>query len=1064
MPLTKAEAQGVTRVFVRDYPGALELAYRFREDAAELYGLRAAEVPKDAGDLLLTLRHEVLGHYGANTFAPAEKRALLDGLMAAREEPSLKALWQDINRRYADQSLDVRVEEVFAVYCEGIEPAQHLAADQVRQHGQQSFMETCIARVRPMQADDLHNIVCMVAQGLRDRSRTQQTFPQINEIFRRDETMELKKPFHEVVAEKLIEQLKAGTAPWQKPWEPGEPNAYLPMNPTTGKRYKGINAIHLMAQGYSDGRWMTYKQAAAVDAQVRKGEKGTPVQYWKFSEEQDKLDGNGKPVLDARGQPVKETVMLERPRVFFATVFNGEQIDGLPALQKKEQTWNAVERAEHILKASGATITHAPGDRAFYRSSTDSITLPERGQFHSADRYYATALHELGHWTGHESRLDRDLVHPFGSEGYAKEELRAEIASMILGDELGIGHDPDQHAAYVGSWIKALQDEPLEVFRAAADAEKIHDYILAFEQKQVQEQESRQNVASQETTMQTPQPREQTQLTQTEGVYGVRIEAILDAGKKPERKHINVPFSEKEQAKALGAKWDRQEQSWYVPANVDPNPFAKWSREAVKAAVAAPEAQALAVTKKAVQERHYLAVPYGEHVAAKAAGALWDKAAKSWYAGPKADIAKLERWKPENVQAQQGPAMTPEQEFADALKSMGCMVAGEHPIMDGKKHRIEVEGDKKGEKAGFYVGHLDGHPAGFIKNNRTGVEMKWKSKGYSLDPEQKAAMQAEAAAKLAARAEQQAQEQERAAQRVGKQMADLVPITTPTPYLEAKGITPQAGVFTDRDGQKTYIPATDENGKQWTMQYIQEDGTKRFAKESRKEGCFHAIGGLDAIAAAPAIVIGEGYATAASLSQALDYGTVAAFDSGNLEAVATVLHEKYPDKPIVIAGDDDRHLESTQGINPGKVKALAAAKAVGGKAIFPIFAPGEATYPKELAPVTPQAYREHLSAVKALEDAQTEPDRIQLTEQQVGELKRAQLSAEQLAALNAMKRHTDFNDLANKSALGIDGIERQVQAAVAKAIEKHQTHDVQQTQQQEQRAQQQERRPRTARL
>jgi putative DNA primase/helicase len=496
MPITKAEAQGVTRAFVRDYPGALELAYKFREDAAELYGPRAAEVPADmkggyvpketlhagrayrgrvdvplqnvesASDLLMTLRHEVLGHYGANTFAPGEKRALLDGLAAARNEPTLKPLWDDVNRRYAGQSLDVRAEEVFALHCEGIEPSQHQVADQVQQRGQQSFTETCIARVRPMQADDLHNIVCMVAQGLRDRSRTQQNFPQFNELFRRDENMEPKKPFHEVVAEKLIEQLKAGTAPWQKPWEPGEPNAYLPMNPTTGKRYKGINAIHLMAQGRSDARWMTYKQAAAVGAQVRKGEKGTPVQYWKFSEEQDKLDDSGRPVLDAKGQPVKETVMLERPRVFFATVFNGEQIDGLPPLQpKKEQTWNAVERAEHILKASGATITHAAGDRAFYRPSTDSITLPERGQFPSSDRYYATALHELGHWTGHASRLDRDLAHPFGSEGYAKEELRAEIASMIVGDELGIGHDPGQHAAYVGSWIKALQDEPLEVFR-----------------------------------------------------------------------------------------------------------------------------------------------------------------------------------------------------------------------------------------------------------------------------------------------------------------------------------------------------------------------------------------------------------------------------------------------------------------------------------------------------------------------------------------------------------------------------------------------------------------------
>ncbi len=301
-----------------------------------------------------------------------------------------------------------------------------------------------------------------------------------------------KKPFHEMVAEKLIEQLKTGTAPWQRPWEPGEPNAFLPMNPTTGKRYKGINAINLMAQDRGDSRWMTYKQAVAVGAQVRAGEKSTSVQYWKFSEEQNKLDDHGKPVLDAQGEPVKETVMLERPRTFFAAVFNAEQIDGLPPIQiRKEQEWNAVDRAEHILQASGAVITHSGGDRAFYRLTADTIHLPGKSQFPSADRYYATALHELGHWTGHPTRLDRDLGHPFGSEAYAREELRAEISSMILGDELGIGHDPKQHAAYVASWIKVLQDDPLEVFRAAAAAEKIQEFVLGLEQKRVREQETK---------------------------------------------------------------------------------------------------------------------------------------------------------------------------------------------------------------------------------------------------------------------------------------------------------------------------------------------------------------------------------------------------------------------------------------------------------------------------------------------------------------------------------------------------------------------------------------------
>ena len=870
-----------------------------------------------------------------------------------------------------------------------------------------------------------------------------------------------KKAFHEQVAEKLIEQLRQGTAPWQRPWEPGEAASLIPINPTTGKRYRGINAIQLMSQGRVDQRWLTYKQAAAAGAQVRKGEHGTAIQYWKFSEEQTRTDESGKPVLDAQGKPVKAEVRLERPRVFFATVFNAEQIDGLPPMQRREQTWNAVESAEAILQASGAVIQHGGQNRAFYRLRTDSIHLPDKGQFPSADNYYATALHELGHWTGHASRLGRDLAHPFGSEGYAKEELRAEIASMILGDELGIGHDPGQHAAYVGMWINALRDDPLEIFRAAADAEKIHGYVLALEQQQVQEQSSQQaqtqdsahtqdHTENQEATMttftQTPvlastaldssddeaavadpridpiNPHEQAARlarleeervrrdpnSTDEDIAAVRearksadVAALLNdkdlqwqiaehereqqttrAGQASQSSKIwiDVPYSQKDEAKALGARWDRQEQSWYVPAGVDPAPFARWTP--------ATALQARPRQPQAIPQRQYLAVPYGERVAAKAAGAVWDKAAKSWYAGPKADMAKLKRWKPENVPAQQGPAMTPKDEFAEALRSIGCVVSGEHPIMDGHKHRISVEGEKHSEKAGsgFYVGHLDGHPAGYIKNNKTGVDLKWKSKGYAFDPEQKARMLAEAAEKQQARTAEQARLHEQTAQRVARQMAKLLPVTEPTAYMKAKGLEPQPGVFTDREGQKTYIPATDVDGKQWTMQYIREDGSKRFAKNSRKEICFHVVGGLDALAKAPVLVIGEGYATAGSLSQTLGLATVAAFDSGNLAPVAKALHEKYPDKPIVIAGDDDKHLEATQGVNPGRSKAEEAARAVGGKLLLPIFAPGE-------------------------------------------------------QAANP-KGFTDFNDLATRSVLGQEGIARQVRSVVDDVIDRHQGRSV----------------------
>lgn len=257
--------------------------------------------------------------------------------------------------------------------------------------------------------------------------------------------------------------------------------------------------------------------------------------------------------------------------------------------------------------------------------------------------------------------------------------------------------------------------------------------------------------------------------------------------------------------------------------------------------------------------------------------------------------------------------------------------------------------------------------------------MDWKYKGYALDPAQKARLQAEAATRLQERHAAQAQQQEAAASRVARQMASLLPMAEPTPYLVSKGLMPTPGIFTDKDGKTSYILATDADGKQWSVQYIGEDGSKRFARDSRKAGCFHAVGGLEALARAPALVIAEGYATAATLSRSLGFATVAAFDSGNLPLVAKALHGRFPAKPVIIAGDNDQHLEAEQGINPGKVKAEEAARLTGGRVLLPIFAPGEqAADPKGC---------------------------------------------------------TDFNDLACKSRLGMEGLDRQVRPVVQSAIE-----------------------------
>lgn len=298
-----------------------------------------------------------------------------------------------------------------------------------------------------------------------------------------------KKTLHAEVAEKLIEALRAGTAPWQRPWHTGGlPSFELPYNAVSGNRYKGINTLSLSLSGRSDPRWVTFNQARDNGWQVRKGSRATQIQYVKLTEERTKRDGRGRMVKDQQGKPEKMTVKLDRSVIISAWVFNAEQIDGIPELELADLAslgWEPLERAEQLLAASGATIRHVPGNEAYYSHATDDITLPLKAQFDEPAKYYATALHELGHWTGHTSRLDRSLINIFGSPDYAREELRAEIASMLIGQELHIGHDPGQHVAYVDSWISLLTDHPFEIHAAAADAEKILHYLMDIERKQM---------------------------------------------------------------------------------------------------------------------------------------------------------------------------------------------------------------------------------------------------------------------------------------------------------------------------------------------------------------------------------------------------------------------------------------------------------------------------------------------------------------------------------------------------------------------------------------------------
>ena len=306
--------------------------------------------------------------------------------------------------------------------------------------------------------------------------------------------------YHRRFADAIIGQIRKGTAPWQKPWGPGE--RVLPSNVDTGRPYAGGNSLHLAAvaeaKGYSDVRWGTYRQIQLRGGQVRRGERGTRILSYRDHRKVAVRDGRGRPVTDAEGKRVYRRERLRTPVVRQYTVFNAEQADGLPARSASpaEPLWKVHQHAERVLGDLGVPIRHVAGDRAFYSLEKDEITLPERGQFPSANHFYQTALHELGHSTGHPERMHRACLivgmrEGFGSPAYAKEELRAEISAMMTGERVGVGHDPSRGAAYVEAWVAALKENPREIRRAAADAQRISDYVL---------ERSRERDAARETT------------------------------------------------------------------------------------------------------------------------------------------------------------------------------------------------------------------------------------------------------------------------------------------------------------------------------------------------------------------------------------------------------------------------------------------------------------------------------------------------------------------------------------------------------------------------------------
>jgi putative DNA primase/helicase len=288
---------------------------------------------------------------------------------------------------------------------------------------------------------------------------------------KKGKTMNTKshKDFRQEITDDVIKMIEVKTAPWLQPWTTGEILAAF--NPTTNNLYRGGNVIALMCaslrKGYTDPRWMTYRQAAERGWRVRTGEKSSRIEFFKEDVTEDEKTGKEKKQLVARHYPV----------------FNAQQIEGIPkiVLPKKEE-WEAIQAGERIMKLSGAVIKHG-GSEAYYSPASDHIQLPKRECFYNAAMFYSTACHELGHWTGHKTRLNREGIYDRNSESYAREELVAELASWFVSAETGLPFDPSQHAAYIKSWLRALKKDKNEIFRAASAASKATDYLLQVKKR-----------------------------------------------------------------------------------------------------------------------------------------------------------------------------------------------------------------------------------------------------------------------------------------------------------------------------------------------------------------------------------------------------------------------------------------------------------------------------------------------------------------------------------------------------------------------------------------------------
>ncbi len=337
----------------------------------------------------------------------------------------------------------------------------------------------------------------------------------------------------------------------------------------------------------------------------------------------------------------------------------------------------------------------------------------------------------------------------------------------------------------------------------------------------------------------------------------------------------------------------------------------------------------------------YLVVPFEEKdEAVKAAGKLpdgsnaitFDGDNKLWYAKPGADLSKVSQWAPDPAKANSTSAENdPQVEFARTLEAEGFVLDG-LPEMDGRRHRVKTQDDKRGQRTGVYVGYLDGVPAGWYQDHRVHEDpVKWKATGQKLDHEAQAHLRAQALQRKMERQAKQERSYDHNARRAGQVYA-LMPDATPDQgYLQNKGVKPFPGAKMDKRG-RLVLPLKNENDEVRTLQRIDRTGFKSLKKNGQKTGNYFVVGDRELQNGEP-ILYAEGYSTSASIAEATGRPVVMTVDAGNLPRVAEKLKDKYPASSHIVLGDDDRDNK----VNKGREKAEEAAALTSGAFRVPEF-------------------------------------------------------------------------------------------------------------------------------